>query len=965
MFSAKNLFIGCAVVCILLVAARPSFAQSTDPDSVSVRELLASAKTLYDDGNTVKALETSRQANQRSLARFGADNTLTALTGMYIAKGYREMDREGEALPYIEQSLEVYHRAGDVFWEANCHNNALLCKRKMLRFAEAHEHARKAYALLLPDSVKQAYLIGIVRMNEASVYNAEKRFGEALSMLQQTRNTIEPSKDPIQRGYLHFHLGSAYFGLNDFTRSSEHYLAAWSCLQGKLRASHPYFTDLYERIGRCSQRNGDPETGLKFLLTARDRYLEMGANNPDYAAFLQYFGQFYFIEGRCDEAMQQFELCLETKENIYGKNSFRLLNTLYALGETGVAIHQYDRAEQCLRRALYMLSDSFEENGQVIFPYVGQLAAVQLARNFPTECIALCDSAFALCGFNPQQPESVFPREHVRALCHTYARAHANVYEASGNVHFLETAERYFSLASQLLFLEVGEISVESSREVFYDKDHEVLDDWLQASMELYRHTGNPKHAEAAFGIVCRERALLLSDAMRRSGALKYAGVPDSLLQNERNLRATIAEAEKARFSNENLMLDPTDSKALFLNDALSEARQKHDDLMCRIKREHPMYFQESKLQREVSIKLLQKDALDPNQALLVYSTTATAIYAFVLTRDTFVVRVLPPAPDVAIFNQSLTDYFTNPDPDDASYDVHLQQYTARAQTMYISLVEPLETLLPEQLIIVPGGNLCYLPFEALLSGEPVEVGNWKTYPFWNRQKSLRYALSPDLFLQKKSVADQKKHKPWLGMAPFATDTVSEIWTTRTAPDQSFDPLPFSGKEVRTIAAQMHGDVWLGSASSAERFQKEASDYRILHFATHSLADDRQGDYSYLVVSPGGEKMPARDLYQYELPADMVVLSSCEAGSGKSINGEGIIGLVRAFTYAGAQSVVASQWVTGDQSSAELMIAFYNFLGQGMPRDKALQQARLYLLNNHPDQGHPFYWAGFRMYGNR
>ncbi|MCC6411123.1 MAG: CHAT domain-containing protein, partial [Saprospiraceae bacterium] len=78
---------------------------------------------------------------------------------------------------------------------------------------------------------------------------------------------------------------------------------------------------------------------------------------------------------------------------------------------------------------------------------------------------------------------------------------------------------------------------------------------------------------------------------------------------------------------------------------------------------------------------------------------------------------------------------------------------------------------------------------------------------------------------------------------------------------------------------------------------------------------------------------------------------------------EGIIGLVRAFTYAGAKSVVASQWVTGDQSSAELMIAFYRFLGQGMSRDKALQSARLYLMNNHPDQGHPFFWAGFRLYG--
>ena len=109
--------------------------------------------------------------------------------------------------------------------------------------------------------------------------------------------------------------------------------------------------------------------------------------------------------------------------------------------------------------------------------------------------------------------------------------------------------------------------------------------------------------------------------------------------------------------------------------------------------------------------------------------------------------------------------------------------------------------------------------------------------------------------------------------------------------------------------------------------------------------------------------MPAKDLYQMSLSADMVVLSACEAGGGKLINGEGIIGLVRAFTYAGARSVVASQWLAGDQSTAELMIEFYRQLQKGLPKDKALQAARLHLIRNYPAQAHPFFWAGFRLYG--
>ncbi|MCC6413759.1 MAG: CHAT domain-containing protein, partial [Saprospiraceae bacterium] len=911
---------------LLMLFAGIGRAQSVpNPDSMAVRRLIDSAKFFYDEVNATKGLKTSREAYQLAMSRLGPNHVQTAQSAMYVAKGYRELDREKEALPFIEYSIGVYHRAGKVGSEANCHNNALICKRKMMRYTEAHEHARKAYELALSDSAQYASLIASIKINESWVFILEKRYHEALFILQQARTTCEILKDTIQLGFVYYHLGGAYFGLNDFTRARESYLNAWSCLEKRIKPSHTYFADLYDRIGRCSQKNGDPETGLKFLLSARAIYLEMGAEKPDYIAFLQYFGQFYFDENRYEEAMVQFETCLEAKEQYYGKNSRYLLKTLYALGETGIATGRYERAEQCLQRGIQILRDSFEGNGLLTFPYFTQRAALMEKRGQSEACIALCDSAFVMAGFDVENPENFVSRNHGRVLCTMVARAHVSVFEKTGDVHKLQKAEYYFSVATRLLFLEVKEISEESSREIFYDKDHGVIDDWLDARMALYKATGDLEHARVAFQIACQERAFLLSEAMRKSGALQYAGVPESILQSERTLRETIAKAEKARLQNNYLSTNQTDSAALVLNHTLAEARKNHEALMLLIEKNYPDYFHLRHLKNDVSPEVLRRHFLETDQGLLVYSPTSNGVLAFLLTRDTFVAQQLATTPEVGAFNQSLTAYFAESDPDDEMYDQNLKQYTLQAQNWYDVLVRPLEDLLPERLIIVPGGELCYLPFEALLSGPPGETGNWKTYPFWTKQKTLRYALSPDLPVQNKQVAARKTSKPWLGLAPFATD--AEGFANRNPTGETFAPLPFSGKEVRTIAAQMHGDCWLNTASGTDRFLREASAYRILHMATHSRADDRQGDYSYLVLSPSGERLPARDLYQYELPADMVVLSSCEAGSGKLINGEGIIGLVRAFTYAGAKSVVASQWVTGDQSSAELMIAFYRFLG--------------------------------------
>src|SRR5262249_4311309 len=140
-----------------------------------------------------------------------------------------------------------------------------------------------------------------------------------------------------------------------------------------------------------------------------------------------------------------------------------------------------------------------------------------------------------------------------------------------------------------------------------------------------------------------------------------------------------------------------------------------------------------------------------------------------------------------------------------------------------------------------------------------------------------------------------------------------------------------------------------------------------LHFATHGLLDQKRPELSGLVLSraPGSREdglLQVYEIFNLDLDADLVVLSSCDTGLGTSVSGEGIVGVTRALLYAGAQSVVVSLWQVDDTSTPDLMIGFYRHLDQDAGKAESLRQAKLEMIR----QGrfaHPFYWAPFVLIG--
>ena len=184
------------------------------------------------------------------------------------------------------------------------------------------------------------------------------------------------------------------------------------------------------------------------------------------------------------------------------------------------------------------------------------------------------------------------------------------------------------------------------------------------------------------------------------------------------------------------------------------------------------------------------------------------------------------------------------------------------------------------------------------------------------------------------------------------------------------EPLPDAEKEILKIGAfygKSQSNLFIGKKATEEIFKSQAANFRVLHFATHAIADNENPMYSFLVLSQGaGAKddgiLEAWEIMQLNLKADLAVLSACETGRGRLGEGEGIIGLSWAFFVAGIPATIVSQWNVESQSTSDLMVEFHRRLRQDPSKAKALQTATISLLKNRRTT-HPYFWAGFVLIG--
>jgi CHAT domain-containing protein len=283
-------------------------------------------------------------------------------------------------------------------------------------------------------------------------------------------------------------------------------------------------------------------------------------------------------------------------------------------------------------------------------------------------------------------------------------------------------------------------------------------------------------------------------------------------------------------------------------------------------------------------------------------------------------------------------------------------------------------------LLIVADGVLHYVPFAALSVPQGAERGCPAEASYCPLIVDHEVVSLPSASAVSVIRAEQHRRPRASKTLAIFSDPVFDAGDPRVraasapGPGSRFDRLPFSRREAAAIAALAPRERTLNAidfdANREAVTDPALADYRFVHFATHGVVDSQHPELSGLVLSLVDRSGRARDgflraheLYNLDLRADLVVLSACRTALGKEIKGEGVVGLVRGFMYAGSPRVVSSLWDVRDAATAELMTQMYRrMLSEGFTAAAALRSAQLSMWRRGQYQA-PFYWGAFILQG--
>ena len=311
----------------------------------------------------------------------------------------------------------------------------------------------------------------------------------------------------------------------------------------------------------------------------------------------------------------------------------------------------------------------------------------------------------------------------------------------------------------------------------------------------------------------------------------------------------------------------------------------------------------------------------------------------------------------IGAFNESISAYPSAGSQQKVVLDSIFRDY---ALELYEKVWLDLEPALGDakELVIIPDGFLAYLPFSALLTKPPDKPMRYRSYPFLLQDFKISYAYSVTLLAQTLSRPKLLGKASCLAVAPTFEGHIP-----------SLAPLSYNISEVQGLAKLVSAETLQDSLAKLDQFLTAAPNYQVLHLATHGVANIHRSEFSFLAfsVSTPAEKgrLYVQDLYQIDLPVELVVMSACQSGTGLYQAGEGAISLGRGFITAGARSVVSTLWNVNDAKTAAFMVAFYRYLKKGEDKDSAIRQAQQqYIQQASQDEAHPFYWAAYQAVGD-
>lgn len=479
------------------------------------------------------------------------------------------------------------------------------------------------------------------------------------------------------------------------------------------------------------------------------------------------------------------------------------------------------------------------------------------------------------------------------------------------------------------------------------DYNQEYFDFLEKIELELYRQTGNKGYLDRLLTYHEHARYRQIRSRLQKDQQVQFGGLPAKIKERENLLKDNLFQS---------LQSTKTDLSSF------AKANGEWMAYLDTLERFYPKYFQ---LHFETSEKVLSR---------VFSSLKADITYLRYLQIDGEWILLLIRQNEKELFplkSQPLSEALELL----AEQSFQNKFQPALLHELYQLLWKPAAaSIKTERISVIPEGLLFNLSFETL---PKAPIQNWTEMEdqFLLNDHSFSYQYSL-LFLDNPIKEDYEDQL--IAFAPGFFDRMKQTYTASFLDQQFLDmeylkllPQPFTRKLVDDISSKFRARTYLEHGSTLDNFKNEAGQSKIIHIGTHAISSNVNPGDSRLVFAKSKEnpvepnELFAREIYSLDLNAELAVLLACESGKPSYSPGEGMISLAHAFNYSGTKALLIGLRKIDEQASVGIAADFYDYLKDGIPKDKALRQAKLNYLTKAKGRAiDPAFWSGLILLGD-
>ncbi len=834
------------------------------------------------------------------------------------------------------------------------------------------------YHIMMEGNPKFTQNIEATVVNLSLVYRGLGNYAEAIKILNEGLQLCITTygEDHARTAFMYIRNGVNFNNVNKFESAISMFEHAAQINQKLFNKNNEDIAICYTNIGVSYMNLQDYSKAIEYTKKALEiRKILYGEENIRLANGYNNLGEIFFIQKQYELSIDYYLKTYHLRKTFLQPYDMALRKVLLNIGLVYKAKNELDTALSYMDKALQInLMNLAIYKDQLPSTYLNIAAVLKLKGDYES-AMKLVDSGLVILNYKEVNDLAICGhKEALYSLLFLKAELFNSFYLKRGEIENLSIAADLYSQAR--IALQYFEKYAESDQTINLNSSmHDINAGAILNNGQLYIITKDKKIIERNFLLSEESKSKLLYEAVISSKATKFANIPDSALNRIATLKSEINDLAKNIDLKANKVGAIIDSSIAQSRKVLVSKRLVLDKFVEKIEIEFPAYLKLKNSNKALDVPFIQSNLLFQDQTILEYFMTENVVHIFLISKDTFTEIPIPinKLSGLSDLIYRYTSSFTKNSNFNILNKVDAANFVTLSDSLYNILIKPVEHLLSDEVIIIPDEDLNYLPFETLLSERPTVSTRFYQHKYFGAEHKISYSFSIKLLDEAMYQNNSSGSANLIAMAPFFS-TSKESMISNEDDIKMRDTLinlPASGKEVKSIASFFNGHTYTGTNAIKEIFLNEAPAYDIIHLSTHANANGKLGEYGWLAFADTAndqnfEKLYVRDIYNMQLKAKLVTLSACESGIGNLKSGEGLISLARSFTYAGASSLVTSLWKVEDKSAQEIMVSFYHYLKLGLPKNKALWEAKLDFRKSHRNDmyAHPFYWAGFVLHGD-